>query len=58
MGWVNQPMVFGDSLLNYPNTEYPVKDITEVGFDGSFVGCIDEDKVTAVQRIVLDAMFN
>ena len=37
---------------------YPVKDITEIGFDGSVIGTIDEDKLTAVQRLALDAKYS
>ena len=49
------PRPFVDSILDYPRTKYPVN-IIGYNQDGDEIGTIDESKLTAVQRIILDAM--
>lgn len=55
MGWKNVPMVFGNPMPSYPNTEYPINVIEEY-WDGTTLGTIDEDRLTAAKRIILDGM--
>lgn len=53
--WRNTPFVFWNDVFDFPRTKgYPVN-VTERNPDGSVIGTINEDKLSAVQRILLDA---